>query len=71
MEKISIGEYIRTRDGNIDKVVEVSQNYILANSKILIAEYGQSHTFINIKKNEIVKHSKDIIDLIEERRFCK
>ncbi len=64
MEEIKVGEYIRTIDGKIDKIIEIANNYVLLKSKIIISEYGESHTFI--KKSNIVKHSTNIIDLIEE-----
>lgn len=64
MEEIKVGEYVRTVDGYIDKVTEISQNYILLSGKISITEYGESRIFV--KKNQIIKHFKNIIDLIEE-----
>lgn len=35
-----------------------------------IFKYGKGRAYLG-KDNEIVKHSKSIIDLIEVRRFCK
>ena len=63
MEEIETGEYVRTNKGNIGKVVEIRlgfnkdtqlyQNvYMLDNGLWTILEY-------------IVKHSKQLIDLIE------
>ena len=58
---IEAGEYVRTENGKIDKVV--SNNYHM--EKYIEAEKG----FIFC--NSIVKHSKQLIDLIEIRRYCK
>ena len=58
---IEAGEYVRTKNGKIDKVV--SNNYYL--EKYIKTEKG----FIFCKN--IVKHSKQLIDLIEIRRYCK
>lgn len=52
---IEAGEYVRTKNGKIDKVV--SNNYHM--EKYIEAEKG----FIFC--NSIVKHSKQLIDLIE------
>jgi len=57
--KIEIGEYARTNRGIIGKIRE-----ILPNSKYI---YGVNHSMYSDK--EIVKHSKDIIDLVEVGDF--
>lgn len=67
--EICVNDYIRTKDGRIDKVTDIANNYILVKSKIKIFEYGESYAFI--KKSDILKHSSNIIDLIEVRRLCK
>lgn len=61
MEKFEKGEYVRTENGKIDKVV--NNNYYM--EKYIEAEKD----FIFCKN--IVKHSKQLIDLIEIRRYCK
>lgn len=58
---IEAGEYVRTKNGKIDKVV--SNNYYM--KKYIEAE--KDFIFCN----SIVKHSKQLIDLIEVRRYCK
>lgn len=50
-DKIEIGEYIKLKRGDIFKIDEDTANY-----------YNSNKEFIT---NEIVKHSKNIIDLIE------
>lgn len=56
--EIEIGEYVRTKAGNIDKIKSIKQNEILFENSII------KYTEENIK-NMVVKHSKDILDLIE------
>ena len=67
--KIEINEYVRTNKGRIGKVAEIRLGfnkdlqvyqdiYILDNGLWTILDY-------------IVKHSKQRIDLIKVRRFCK
>lgn len=57
MEEIKVGEYIRTDEGYISK--ETNKNFI----RMLLA--GKS-SFGKLKK-----HSKNIIDLIEVRRYYR
>ena len=67
--EIKVNEYIRTKRGIIDKAVKILDDYIFLESKFFITEYGESSTFI--KKTDVVKHSPNLIDIIEERRLCK
>ena len=54
---IEIGEYIRTKQGTIGKAIEKYDKYcVIANTR------GE----IDVPYENIVKHSKNIIDLIEE-----
>ena len=59
--EIKVNEYIRTDTGKIDKVINA--NYYM--SQYIECEKGL------IFKNNIVKHSTNLIDLIEKRRLCK
>lgn len=65
MEDIEVGEYIRTKSGIIIRVD------IIDFEKLIISQKGIGYDFECIEemedfiKNEIVKHSKNIIDLIE------
>lgn len=54
MEKIKVGEYIRAKKGRIDRVVEITTEGVICEHSIFLYYYGQ-----------IVKHSPNIIDLIE------
>lgn len=56
MEEIKIGEYVRTKDGIIAKLIE-TMVYELSNGKTI--------DFLE----DIVKHSKQLIDLIEAGDF--
>ena len=57
--EIKEGEYVRTKDGHIFKTDKENKNI-------------QINEFINIGGvRDIVKHSPNIIDLIEIRRLCK
>ena len=54
MNDIEIGDYVRSRNGSIGKVTKIEDDKYLYENKELI-------TFIG----NVVKHSKNIIDLIE------
>ncbi len=56
-----IGDYVRTKKGKIEKVI--NNNYHM--SQYIECEKGI------VDKENIVKHSKNIIDLIEVRRYSK
>lgn len=60
--KIEVGEYCRTKTGNITKVVKVKDTVIWTDDFIDV--YGRYNEGI-IEKTDIVKHSNNIIDLIE------
>ena len=52
---IEIGEYIRTKNGKIDKVI---------NNNCYMPQYIECKKSL-LYKEDIIKHSKNIIDLIE------
>ena len=54
-KKYKYGEYIRTKCGKIDKVI---------NNKYYMQQYIECEKGLYLKEN-IIKHSKNIIDLIE------
>ena len=61
---IEVGEYVRTKDGYIFKIVDIDNIFIYVDKEVRYIE--ETNTFIDyIKKSSVVKHSKDIIDLIE------
>ncbi len=64
MDKIEVGEYVRTKL-SIGKVKSIGG---LENELVY---FKNCNGLKCVEKNEIVKHSKNIIDLIEERRLCE
>lgn len=69
MSKIEINEYVRTGDGIIDKVERFSVGCCVwhCENGMCIDECNCIGTHLE----NIVKHSKQLIDLIEVRRLCK
>lgn len=74
--EIKVNDYVRTKNGKIRKITEEYQfnEYgkfwfsIKENKK---TENCNEYSMDIINEKEIVEHSKDIIDLIEERRLCE
>lgn len=54
--KIEVNEYVRFNNGEIGKVIDIKENP----SRIVYSEYGEVGLI-----SEIVKHSKQLIDLIK------
>lgn len=63
MEKIQVGEYIRTKDGYIGKCQKIDVYY----GDILI----RTELKRIINDFEVIKHSSNILDLIEKGDFVK
>lgn len=59
--EINIGEFIRTKKGDIGKVVYISN---IANRKSYAIEWNKTKTYF-ISQIKDIKHSKNIIDLVE------
>ena len=57
--EIEVGEYIRTKNGKIDKVI---------NNNCYMPQYIECEKSL-LYKEDIVNHSKNLIDLIEEGDF--
>ena len=55
-DKIEVEEYVRFNNGEIGKVIDLKENP----SRIVYSEYGEIGLI-----SDIVKHSKNLIDLIE------
>lgn len=62
MEEIKVGEYVRTKDGIIDKAI-IEYNGKCNNSNCSEKHISCKYNYYNEK--DIVKHSKQLIDLIE------
>jgi hypothetical protein len=70
--EIKVGEFIRTTDGYIRKVEQVNQKG--SYDGLCHGAYSVDMPYKNsqgISAKKIKSHSKNIIDLIEERRLCE
>ena len=67
--EIKENDYIRTKTGNIGKVIDITNVTGQKRKKYLI-KWNISKAYYITSMN-IVKHSPNIIDLIEERRLCE
>lgn len=61
---IEVGDFVRTNDGQIGKLKRIERDDIDTSLKWYVFYDGKNERYIN--KTYIVKHSKNIIDLIEE-----
>ena len=61
--EIKVGEYIRTKDGVIDKIVDIRDTY--SERKLIAFEKSNSLKSDIGLKAMVVKHSSNLIDLIE------
>lgn len=72
-DEIKVGEYVRTKEGYIAKCIEIDEDKdYFTFDDCVESQYGD--TFYSLYDRElknIVKHSKNIIDLIEVRRLYK
>lgn len=68
MKEIEVGEYVRTKDGIIDKVI-IEYDGKCNNPNCSEKHISCKYNYYNEK--DIVKHSKKLIDLIEVRRYSK
>lgn len=62
-KELNIGYYIRTKDGFIGKITEISSNEKL--HLFLKAIYTDNYKIDMVLEDEIIKSSSNIIDLIE------
>ena len=63
MEKLEVGEYVRTKDGIIAKVKNIiCKGYVIKSLEGCIILDNENESIVNQKE---VKHSKDITDLIQ------
>lgn len=63
-DKIEVGEYIKFKDNSIDRIKEIINTH--GNRKLIAFEKRNSYLSDLGLKKQIVKHSKNIIDLVEE-----
>ena len=72
-DKIEVNEYVRlARNQGINKIIDKEDDRYILESEIADS-YGNITWFLYEceLEEEIVKHSKQLIDLIEVRRLCK
>ena len=62
--EIKVGDWIRDREGNITKIIQTLS--LFKDVELYLGEDGYQYS-----DNAIVKHSSNLIDIIEERRLCK
>lgn len=67
--KIDVGEYIKTNKGNIGKIIEIRLGF--NKDTQLYQDIYKLDNGLWTVLDYIVKHSKQLIDLIEIRGFCK
>ena len=63
MSNIEVGEWIRDNEGNITKVLNILS--LFKDVYLYLGEDGYQYS-----DNAIYNHSKNIVDLIEVRRYC-
>lgn len=70
--EIKVGEYVRTDNGEIHKVEDIEDLRIhIETEKIMFRNWVEDYYGCHKEVRFIVKHSSNIIDIIEERRLCK
>lgn len=65
MDEIKVGEYVRLKSGLIGQFYNIEEGYD-GNIQINFEEFGYEYENIEQFYDDIKKHSKNIIDLIEE-----
>ena len=66
---VEVGEYVRTNDGIIGKLIKIERDDIDISLKWYVFNDGKNERYIN--KPYIVNHSPNLIDLIEEGDYEK
>ncbi len=75
-DKIEIGEYVRTKDGRIAQIksIDYEAGIYRFDAVIYINEFGMRNDVIfnnEYFERTIAKHSRNLIDLVEVRRYCE
>lgn len=66
---IEIGEYVRTKEGYLGKLIAINKqdyNYLVIDTTKKIRNDEYPATYLYLRNEDIVKHFKDIKDLIGE-----
>ena len=70
--EIKVGEYTRNEDGYIEKVDSFDKlTNIYKDEEGILRKWEGEDVWGNEYSSIIVKHSPNLIDIIEERRLCK
>ena len=69
MEEIEIGEYVRTTNNGIKRIDTIFENKTVNKYGYEIGYDWDGKLYSYIKTTDIVKHSQNIIDLIEKGDF--
>lgn len=70
MSEIEVGEYVRTKEGYLGILIAINKqdyNYLVVDTSIEVRKDGYPSTYLYLKKGNIKKYSKQLIDLIEQR----
>lgn len=71
MSEIEVGEFVRTKNGIIAKVIDKDRKLYWFDRYIYkLYDLPLDHIEIGKENKIIIKHSENILDLIEERRLC-
>lgn len=65
MEEIKVGEYVRTKNKGIKRIDTIFENKTINKYGYEIGSEWDGKLYSTIKITDIVKHSRNIIDLIE------
>lgn len=65
MKEIEVGEYVRTKNQSIKRIDTILKNKTVNKYGYEIGSEWDGKLYSTIKTTDIVKHSKNIIDLIE------
>lgn len=68
-DEISIGEYVRTYNNGIKRIDTIWENKTVNKYGYEVGSEWDGKLYSIIKTTDIVKHSKDIIDLIEKNDY--
>ncbi len=65
MEEIKVGDYVRTTNKGIRQIAMINNNKTVNKYLYYIGEDFEGKSYAYIKTTEILKHSSNLIDLIE------
>ena len=66
--EIKVGEHVRTKKGYFYKIKRIRKSDV-SEEVYIVRAHGDNYSFY-LRKDNITKHSQNITDLIEVRRYC-